>query len=200
MNIIDGLSLVNEIKKLFQKYYFIEFQEAEYYDLRIYNEVISKFLFDYNRYFSDNFIARENLFSRVELIGILFYRLSHSFFLNNRENVSYHYSNCGRLISGFEIYYSASIGKGIKINHGLGTVIGARCIIGEYALIHQNVTLGDKNGGRPILLDNVIVYAGATILGEIILGNNSTVAANCVCMINVPDFGLIAGVPGIVKK
>src|SRR5690242_6756085 len=100
-----------------------------------------------------------------------------------------------------EIYYSAEIGKGLKVNHGLGTVIGARTKIGENVLLHHGVTFGDKNGKRPCVKDNVTIYAGAKILGDITIGNNAIIGANSVCFSNVPDNATAAGVPArIIKK
>lgn len=104
-------------------------------------------------------------------------------------------SNIGRINSLSEIYYSASIGQGLKINHGIGTVIGARCVIGNDCIIHQNVTFGDKHSGRPILGDNCIVYAGAIIIGDIQIGNNCIIGANSVVMDSFPDNSVIAGSP-----
>jgi serine O-acetyltransferase len=198
--IIDNLALGKELKYLFQKFYVLELVDINFEDYEVYDEALAVFQFDYNRYFPKATIVKENLFSRIELIGILLYRVSRNYFLKGNEKAALHYSNLGRIISGFDIFFSADIGKGIKINHGLGTVIGARCKIGENALVHQNVTFGDRNGGRPVLLDNVTVYSGAKVLGNITCGNNSVIAANCVCMIDVPDNGLIAGIPGKIKK
>lgn len=130
------------------------------------------------------------------MIGILCYRIARWCYENGKDEQANHYSNLGRIISGFEIYYSAEIGRGMKINHGLGTVIGARCKIGENVLLHQEVTLGDRKGGRPVLLDNVTVYAGAKILGNITLENNSIIGANSVCLIDVPENGVVTGNPG----
>lgn len=192
--------LGKELKFLFQKLYVLENIDINFEDFAVYEEVLNVFQSDYNRYFPEKTIIREKLFSRIELIGILLYRVARNYFLRNDEKTALHFSNLGRVISGFEIFYSADIGKGLKINHGLGTVIGARCKIGENALVHQNVTFGDRNGGRPVLLDNVTVYAGAKVLGNIICGNNSVIAANCVCMIDVPDNGVIVGIPGKIKK
>lgn len=197
---INSTTLGSELKFLFQKYYFLDVPEIGFDEIEIYREALSVFHFDFKRYFPDLNISKEKIYSRVELVGILLYRISRVYFLKGEENTASHFSNLLRIICGFEIYYSAEIGKGIKINHGLGTVIGARCKIGENALIHQNVTFGDRNGGRPVLMNNVTVYAGAKILGGIICGNNAVVAANCVCIIDVPDNGLIAGVPGKLKK
>lgn len=198
--IIDSITLGKELKYLFQKFYVLEHVDVNFEDYSVYQEAIDVFQYDYNRYFPDKDIVKEKLFSRLELLGILLYRIARSYYVNNKEDVALHYSNLGRIISGFEIFYSAEIGKGIKINHGLGTVIGARCKIEENALVHQNITFGDRNGGRPVLLDNVTVYAGAKVLGDIICGNNSVIAANCVCLIDVPDNRVIAGVPGVIKS
>ena len=155
------------------------------------------FIYDLKRYYPEEItILKDKIESRFELVGILLYRLARIYFINNLINEANKFSLLGRLLSGFEIYYSSEIGKGLKINHGLGTVIGARVKIGENALIHQGVTFGDKNGGRPILKENVCVYAGAKIIGNIIIGSNVIIGANCVCMINVPENGRIVGIPG----
>lgn len=198
--VIDKMNLGNELEYLFKKYYILNEVPIDFNNLDLYQEALELFQFDYNRYFPDSIIAKEKLYSRLELVGILLYRLSRACFLKNDEVSALHLSNLGRIISGFEIFYTADIGEGIKINHGLGTVIGARCKIGKNALIHQNVTLGDKNGQRPVLLDNVTIYAGAKVLGGIICGNNSIIAANCVCMIDVPNNGVILGIPGKIKN
>jgi serine O-acetyltransferase len=175
----------------------IDFKDAQSFKL-----VSEQFQPDYNRYFiNETGISLDKLLSRTELVGILLYRLSRHYFLSGKEYVAQQYSLLGRFLSGFEIYYSAQIGKGLKINHGLGTVVGARVIIGDNALLHQGITFGDKNSGRPILKDNVTVYAGAKILGNITVGNNSIIAANCVCFSDVPDNCTAVGVPAkIINK
>lgn len=189
------------IKRLFKKSYFITELKIDFNDTEIYKKSLEIFKHDYQRYFLSEEILLENVFSKLELVGIFLYRIASQYFKSGNEFVATHYSNLGRMISGFEIYYSADIGKGLKINHGLGTVIGARVKIGENALIHQNVTLGDKAGERPTLKDNVTVYAGAKVIGGIVCGNHSVIAANCVCFIDLPDYAIVAGIPGkIIKK
>lgn len=196
---MDPLILKVEIQKLFDRYYMLPLNVDDFFEFELFEKSLINFESDFRRYFQEKSVSIELVYSRIELIGIMLYRLSREYFLQNNELISNHLSNLGRIISGFEIYYSADIGLGLKINHGLGTVIGARCVIGKNALIHQNVTFGDKNGKRPILLDNVTVYAGAKVLGGVVCGNNSTIAANCVCMIDVPDNCIIMGVPGKIK-
>lgn len=79
----------------------------------------------------------------------------------------------------------------------MGLVIGARCQIGENVLLHQNVTLGD----RPILMDNVTIYAEAKVLGGVRLGNNCVIGANSVCLRDVPENKKMVGIPGkIIEK
>ena len=94
-----------------------------------------------------------------------------------------------------ELYYSADIGRGLKINHGAGLVVGARCIIGDNCLLHQNVTLGDKNGGRPCLGADSVVYAGASILGDVHIGKNAVIGANAVVLHSFPEGAVLVGAP-----
>lgn len=193
-----SVAIIEKVEILLSKYYWEEINIKEHLTEKKIENVLEVFKYDFNRYF-DGDLKIDLIFSRVELIGILLYRIARYFYLDNNEVMANHISNLGRVVSNFEIYYSATIGKGLKINHGLGTVLGARCIIGENALIHQGVTLGDRNGARPELLNNVTVYAGAKILGGIVCGNNSVVAANTVCLIDVPDNSVIIGIPGKIK-
>ncbi|MDR3056689.1 MAG: serine O-acetyltransferase [Prevotella sp.] len=194
--IISSSNLTSVVKLLIDKFYFSKIETN--FDTQY---ILEKFQFDYNRYFKENHIDYNNFFSRIELIGILLYRIARWFYNNGNESVALHYSNLGRLISGFEIYYSANIGNGIKINHGMGLVIGARCQIGENVLLHQNVTLGDRHGERPILMDNVTIYAGAKVLGGVRLGNNCVIGANSVCLSDVPENKKMVGIPGkIIEK
>jgi serine O-acetyltransferase len=162
---------------------------------------LNVFLFDYQRYFpNETEIELNKVLLRTELQGILLYRLARNYYLGNNINAADKCSLLGRFLSGFEIYYSAEIGKGLKINHGLGLVVGARTKIGNNALLHQGVTFGDKDSGRPVVGDNVIVYAGAKILGNVNIGHNSIIAANCVCFIDVPENKTAVGVPAKILK
>lgn len=165
-------------------------------DEEIFKETLDLFLFDYQRYFpNDNIILLQNILNKIELQGILLYRLARNYFLLNRERDANFCSLLGRFLSGFEIYYSAEIGKALKINHGLGMVVGARVKIGDNALLHQGITFGDKNGGRPVIGNNVIIYAGAKIIGKITIGDNCVLAANTVCFVNIPDNKTVVGIP-----
>lgn len=109
-------------------------------------------------------------------------------------------SHLGRFLSGIEIHPGATIGKGVFIDHGMGVVIGETTIIGDYCLIYQNVTLGGtgKQTGKrhPTLGNNVVVGAGAKVLGNINIGNNVRIGAGSIVLRNVPDDSTVVGVPG----
>lgn len=132
------------------------------------------------------------------LIAILMYRIAHEFYISKDEKSAEVLSNIGKFYTGIEIFYSSQIGSGLRIIHGVGSVIGARTIIGKNAIIYQNVTLGDKNGGRPQIGDNVRIYSGAKILGAISIGNNTIIGANAVCIEDVPANSIAVGVPARV--
>lgn len=109
-------------------------------------------------------------------------------------------SHLGRLFTGIEIHPGASIGKGVFIDHGMGVVIGETAIVGDYCLIYQNATLGGtgKQTGKrhPTLGNNVVVGAGAKVLGNINIGNNVRVGAGSIVLRDVPDDCTVVGVPG----
>jgi serine O-acetyltransferase len=110
----------------------------------------------------------------------------------------------GRLLTGVEIHPAAKISGGIFIDHGFGVVIGETAEIGTNVTLYQGVTLGGtgKETGKrhPTLGDNVVVGAGAKILGSIRVGNNVYVGANAVVLQPVPDDCTVVGVPGRCVK
>ncbi len=159
---------------------------APTYDKNVFDKAINKFIFDYQRVYPNSTkIDIEKIQLFPSLYAILTYRIAREYFLINQEDKAIIYSLIGRHYSGVEIFYSANIGKALKINHGLGTVIGARSVIGNNCTLHQNVTLGDYKEGRPTLGNNVMVYAGAVVIGNIILGDNTIVGANAIVSKNV---------------
>jgi serine O-acetyltransferase len=108
------------------------------------------------------------------------------------------------LFTGIEIHPGAQIGQGLFIDHGMGVVIGETAIIGNNVLLYQGVTLGGtgKETGKrhPTLGDNIVVGAGAKILGNIQIGSNSYIGANAVVLNTVPPNTTVVGVPGHVTK
>jgi len=109
-------------------------------------------------------------------------------------------SQWARLLTGIEIHPGAVLGKRFFIDHGMGVVIGETATVGDDVTLYQGVTLGGtgkRNGKRhPTLRNNVVVGAGAQILGNITVGENSRVGAGSVVLTDVPDNSTIVGVPG----
>jgi len=111
-------------------------------------------------------------------------------------------SQFGRWITGIEIHPGARIGKGVFIDHGMGLVIGETAVVGNYCLLYQGVTLGGTgkmHGKRhPTLEDNVVVGAGAKVLGAITVGTNTRIGAGSVLLRNVAADSTVVGIPGRV--
>jgi serine O-acetyltransferase len=111
-------------------------------------------------------------------------------------------SNVMRFFTGIEIHPGAEIGGGLFIDHGMGVVIGETTEVGRNCTLYQGVTLGGtslQHGKRhPTLEDNIVVGAGAAILGAIVIGSNSKVAAGAVVVKSVPANATVVGVPGRV--
>ncbi|MFN9547639.1 MAG: serine O-acetyltransferase [Cyanobacteriota bacterium] len=111
-------------------------------------------------------------------------------------------SQMGRLLTGVEIHPGAVIGHGVFIDHGMGVVIGETSVIGDNCLLYQGVTLGGtgKQEGKrhPTLRDNVVVGAGAKVLGAITVGSNTRIGAGSVVLRDVDADSTVVGVPGRV--
>jgi len=113
-------------------------------------------------------------------------------------------SQISRFCTGIEIHPGAQIGKGLFIDHGMGVVIGETTIIGNDVTLFQGVTLGGtgKETGKrhPTLGNNIVIGAGAKVLGNIKIGSNSYIGANAVVIKEVPQNATVVGVPGRVTK
>ena len=111
-------------------------------------------------------------------------------------------SQVGRGLTGIEIHPGAKIGQGVFIDHGMGVVIGETAIVGNGCLLYQGVTLGGtgKEVGKrhPTLNANVVVGAGAKILGNITIGGNTRIGAGSVVVRNVDKDCTVVGIPGRV--
>jgi serine O-acetyltransferase len=113
-------------------------------------------------------------------------------------------SQFAKFLTGIEIHPGAQIGKGLFIDHGMGVVIGETSVIGDNVTLFQGVTLGgtgkEKGKRHPNIGNNVVVGAGAKILGNITVGDNTLVGANAVVIRDVPPDSTVVGVPGRVAK
>ena len=111
-------------------------------------------------------------------------------------------SQINRTITGIEIHPGAKIGRKVFIDHGMGVVIGETAEIGDNCLLYQGVTLGGtgKNHGKrhPTLKENVVVGAGAKVLGSITVGANTRIGAGSVVVRSVQGNSTVVGIPGRV--
>jgi len=136
--------------------------------------------------------------------ALVFYRISHALWLVKIPILPRLISQSGKFLTGIEIHPGARIGKGLFIDHGLGVVIGETSILGDNITLYQGVTLGgtgkEKGKRHPTIGNNVVVGAGAKILGNIEIGDNSYVGANAVVIKDVPPNSTVVGVPGRITK
>ncbi|MEM7794862.1 MAG: serine O-acetyltransferase [Cyanobacteria bacterium P01_C01_bin.118] len=146
--------------------------------------------------------ALEVLFCYPGLHALSLYRMAHILWKLGLPFFPRFVSHVARLITGIEIHPGATIGQGVFIDHGMGVVIGETAIVGDYSLIYQGVTLGGtgKEVGKrhPTLGTQVVVGAGAKVLGNIQIGNNARVGAGSVVLRDVPSGCTVVGVPGRV--
>ena len=158
----------------------------------------------------DSILARDPAArSRLEVIlcypglhAVLFYRVAHGAWTRGWVTLARVLSHLGRVLTGIEIHPGAQIGQKFFIDHGMGVVIGETAIIGNDVTLYQGVTLGGTSlhGGKrhPTLEDNVIVGAGAQVLGGFTVGRGARVGANAVVVKAVPAGATVTGIPAKV--
>lgn len=135
---------------------------------------------------------------------MLHYRVAHKLYLKGHYFLARWVSQRGVRKTGIEIHPGAKIGKGLFIDHGNGVIIGETAIIGNNVTLYQGVTLGGtgkEHGKRhPTIEDNVMISAGAKVLGSFTIGANSKIGAGSVVLEAVPPNSTVVGVPGRVVK
>lgn len=131
--------------------------------------------------------------------ALIAYRIAHFLYVKKLFFLSRVISQISRFFTGIEIHPGAKIGKGLVIDHGMGVVIGETAEIGDNVLLYHGVTLGgtgkDKGKRHPTLGDNVIIGAGAKVLGPIYIASNSKIGANSVVLKDVPEGATAVGIP-----
>ena len=131
--------------------------------------------------------------------AVIYHRLAHQLYLLGTPFLARMIADIAHSVTGIDIHPAARIGDSFFIDHGTGVVIGETCIIGRHVRLYQAVTLGakrfptDENGvlikgneRHPIVEDDVVIYAGATILGRITIGKGSTIGGNVWLTQSVP--------------
>ena len=135
---------------------------------------------------------------------MLHYRVAHRLYCSGHYFLSRWVSQRGVRKTGIEIHPGAKIGKGLFIDHGNGVIIGETAVIGDNVTLYQGVTLGGtgkEHGKRhPTVCDNVMISAGAKVLGSFTIGENSKIGAGSVVLSAVPPNSTVVGVPGRVVK
>ena len=138
------------------------------------------------------------------LHAILAYRVAHKLYLGGHSFSARAVSQLARFFTGIEIHPGATIGKGLVIDHGMGIVIGETTEIGDNCTLYQGVTLGgtgkDIGKRHPTIGNNVLVGAGAKVLGPIVIEDNSKVAANAVVLKNIEQNSTAVGIPAKVVR
>ncbi|MEK7714311.1 MAG: serine O-acetyltransferase [candidate division NC10 bacterium] len=134
--------------------------------------------------------------------ALVVHRFAHAIWRRGLTTLARWLSPAGRFLTGIEIHPAARLGPGLFIDHGMGVVIGETAEVGENVTLLQGVTLGGTSLKRekrhPTLGDNVVVGAGAAVLGAITVGDNSRIGAGSVVVRDVPPNSVVVGVPGRV--
>ena len=135
--------------------------------------------------------------------ALIWYRVSRFFWKIKFKFCARLIMNATRRTTGIEIHPAAQIGKRLFIDHGMGVVIGETSVIGDDCTIYQGVTLGgtgkEHNKRHPTLGNNVVVGAGAKVLGNITIGNNVKIGANSVVLKDVPCDSTVVGVGRVIN-
>lgn len=130
---------------------------------------------------------------------LVYHRIAHFFYRCKLLFLARMISQIGRFFTGIEIHPGAKIGKRLFIDHGMGIVIGETAEIGNDCTIYHQVTLGgtgkDKNKRHPTIGNNVMIGAGAKVLGPIFIGNHVKIGAGSVVLKNVQDNVTVVGTP-----
>jgi serine O-acetyltransferase len=133
------------------------------------------------------------------VIALRRHRRAHKLYNKGFKNIARLISYRTRKITGIDIHPAAQIGHGVFIDHGMGLVIGETAVVGDGCVLYHGVTLGantfEKIDRHPKLGKNVIVYAGATLIGPIHIGDDSIVAAGAVVLKDAPPRSKLIGVP-----
>ena len=136
--------------------------------------------------------------------AMIYYKISHYFYKKKHFLIARYISEKAKRKTGIEIHPGATIGKGLFIDHGTGVVIGETAIIGDNVTMFHGVTLGgtgkEKGKRHPTVGNNVFIGCGAKLLGNITIGDNAKIGANAVILKDVPQSATVVGIPGRILQ
>ena len=146
----------------------------------------------------------ELLYAYPGVWALVCYRVANAIYKKGFKRTARFLMAINQFITNMDIHPGAEIGENVFIDHGIGVVIGETSIIGNNVTIYQGVTLGgvSLNPGKrhPTIEDDVIIGAGAKILGNITIGKGSKIGANSVVVKDVPPYSTVVGIPGKIIK
>ena len=146
----------------------------------------------------------ELFFNYPGLWALFFHRIAHSIYNTGLRFIPRFISAFGMFFTTIDIHPAATIGRRVFIDHGVGVVIGETTVIGNDVVIYQQVTLGgvstSKGKRHPTIGNNVVIGAGAKVLGNIFIGDDAKIGANSVVVKNVPFSATAVGIPARVLQ
>jgi len=170
-------------------------------------EILKRIKDDVNMVFEQDPAARTTLEVVTSYAGVhavWSHLVAHALYKKKKYVLARLISQITRFFTGIEIHPGAQIGKRLFIDHGMGVVIGETCRIGDNVTIYQGVTLGgtgkEKGKRHPDIGDNVLIAAGAKVLGNIKINSNVNIGANSVVLNSVPSYSTVVGIPGHIVK
>lgn len=134
-------------------------------------------------------------FSTAGIRAVILYRLSNFLYKKKLKILAALVQQRNIKVNSCEIGYETEIDRGLLIAHTPGIIISGNSKIGKNVTIRQGVTIGEKNGGAPVIEDGVVIGAGSVILGKIKIGKNSQIGANAVVLTDVPEDSIMVGIP-----
>lgn len=170
-------------------------------------KILKRIKDDVNMVFEQDPAARTTLEVVTSYAGIhavWSHLIAHELYKKKKYILARLISQVARFFTGIEIHPGAKIGKRLFIDHGMGVVIGETCNIGNNVTIYQGVTLGgtgkERGKRHPDIGDNVLIAAGAKVLGDIKIDSNVNIGANSVVLNSVPSYSTVVGIPGHIVK
>ncbi|NLJ78606.1 MAG: serine O-acetyltransferase [Tissierellia bacterium] len=147
----------------------------------------------------------ESIFYYPSLKALLYYKLGHWLYNRGRYTLAWIISQRARRKTGIEIHPGAKLGRKLFIDHGMGVVIGETAEVGDNVVMYHGVTLGGIGGEpnvkrHPTVEDDVMIGAGAKVLGPVTIGRGAKIGANAVVLNDIPPYATAVGMPAKVIR